>query len=93
MSTQQSIDLANRARAIYVGKLKQRLESTNLNDFLAVEPDSGEYFLGKRLLAKRFRRPARHSRIVCPSSFALGMRQRSNWDHRAVNCRFVIMAF
>ena len=30
-------------------KLREKLERTNMNDFVAIEPDSGEYFFGKTL--------------------------------------------
>ena len=49
MATQQSIELASRAEAIYEEKLKRQLESSNPDDFVAIEPDSGEFFLGKTL--------------------------------------------
>ncbi len=49
MTNKQSIELADRAKAIYDEKLKTRLESSNPDDFVAVEPESGEFFLGKTL--------------------------------------------
>lgn len=49
MASQETIDLVNRGRAVYDAKLKTNLEATNLGDFVAVEPDSGDYFLGKTL--------------------------------------------
>ena len=41
------VDVAE--EAIYEAGLRARLEKTNMNDFVAIEPDSGEYFLGKTL--------------------------------------------
>ena len=35
------MELARWAQAIYEEQLKRRLESSNANDFVAVEPDSG----------------------------------------------------
>ena len=37
------------AEAIYEEKLKDRLEKTNFGDFIAIEPESGDYFLGQSL--------------------------------------------
>jgi hypothetical protein len=63
MASQVSIDLEIRAETIYHERLKSRLESTNLDDFVAVEPESGGYFLGKTLSeaiqAARMAHPAR----------------------------------
>ena len=49
MPSQETIDLANRARAIYDASLRDELEATHRDDFVAVEPESGNYFLGKTL--------------------------------------------
>ena len=49
MVAKQTIELADRAKAIYDQRLKQRLELSNLDDFVAVEPESGDFFLGKTL--------------------------------------------
>ena len=37
---------AKKAREIYIDRLKQNLESTSLGQFVAIEADSGDYFLG-----------------------------------------------
>jgi clan AA aspartic protease len=49
MASEQSIDLANRARVIYEQQLRSRLEATNPDDFVAIHPESGDFFLGKTL--------------------------------------------
>jgi hypothetical protein len=49
MPSNKSIDLARRAQAIYEARLRQQLEPTNPDDFVAIEPESGDYFLGKTL--------------------------------------------
>lgn len=49
MASINSIDVANRAKAIYEERLKGTLEVTHLNEFVAIEPDSGDFFLGKTL--------------------------------------------
>ena len=37
------------AKRIYNERLREHLEKTNLHDFVAIEPISGEYFLGQTL--------------------------------------------
>ena len=49
MVTQQTNDVARRAKQIYEVKLRASLEATNMNDFVAIEPDSGSYYFGKTL--------------------------------------------
>jgi hypothetical protein len=47
--SQRSIDIARRAQVVYEEQLRIKLEATNLDDFVAIEPESGDYFLGKTL--------------------------------------------
>ncbi len=49
MASKLSENLGSRAIAIYQQRLKSRLESTNPDDFVAIEPESGDFFLGKTL--------------------------------------------
>jgi hypothetical protein len=49
MASAQSIELARRATAIYEQRLRNALEASNPNAFVAIEPDSGDYFLGQTL--------------------------------------------
>ena len=49
MPTNQSIDVAEKAQSIYQEQLRSKLEISNPNEFVAIEPESGEYFLGKTL--------------------------------------------
>ena len=49
MASNQSTELATRAGMIYEQKLKSRLEATNPDDFVAIEPESGDFFLGSTL--------------------------------------------
>ena len=49
MPSHSSIDIAQRAQAIYEERLRGDLEATNADEFVAIEPDSGDYFLGKSL--------------------------------------------
>jgi len=49
MAITASTDLARRAEAIYALRLKDVLEPTHRDQFVAIEPDSGDYFLGHTL--------------------------------------------
>jgi hypothetical protein len=42
-------DTASAARCIYEDQLRERLEKSHLDEFVAIEPVSGEYFLGQTL--------------------------------------------
>ena len=44
-----SQELARRAEHLYEQRLKAQLEPAHLNEFVAIEPDSGDYFLGGTL--------------------------------------------
>lgn len=44
-----SEDLARRAELIYAGKLRTDLERDHRHEFVAIEPDSGDFYLGKTL--------------------------------------------
>ncbi len=49
MVSQRSIDVARKAQVVYEGQLRAKLEATNMDDFVAIEPESGDHFLGKTL--------------------------------------------
>jgi hypothetical protein len=49
MASKESTELASRASLIYDQTLRRRLESTNPNGFVAIEPESGDFFLGSTL--------------------------------------------
>lgn len=49
MASEKTNDVATRAKKLYEETLRAKLEATNLNDFVAIEPDSGDYFFGKTL--------------------------------------------
>lgn len=49
MSTTVTAELASRAETIYAQRLKDALEADHPDEFVAIEPDSGEYFLGRTL--------------------------------------------
>lgn len=42
-------DLFKRAERSYQERLRTDLERTHLNSFVAIEPESGDYFLGRTL--------------------------------------------
>jgi hypothetical protein len=42
-------NIAQRARHIYEQRLKVRLEESHANEFVAIEPISGDFFLGQTL--------------------------------------------
>jgi hypothetical protein len=48
-SAAQSESLAERARAIYERQLSQILEAEHPNEFVAIEPESGNYYLAPTL--------------------------------------------
>ena len=41
--------LRTRATALYEGSLKAMLEPSHRDEFIAIEPDSGDYYLGPTL--------------------------------------------
>lgn len=49
MVSPNSLDVAKRAKAIYEERLKSTFEATHRNEFLTIEPDSGDYFLGSTM--------------------------------------------
>jgi hypothetical protein len=49
MNQQERDELGRRARAVYEQKLKASLERDHLHEFVGIEPDSGDYTLGKTL--------------------------------------------
>jgi len=46
---QNSENVAREAKRIYEERLRTPLEKSHMNEFVAVEPVSGEYFLGQTL--------------------------------------------
>jgi hypothetical protein len=69
MVSEQTADVARRAKQLYEDKLRAKLEVTTRNDFLAIEPDSGEYFFGKTLSEA-----IEASRAAYPTRLAFAMR-------------------
>lgn len=49
MPTNETAEVTRRAKQLYEETLRAELEVTNKDDFVAIEPDSGDYFFGKTL--------------------------------------------
>ena len=49
MASDEQTDVAARAREIYHEQLRKSLESAHTDEFVAIEPISGDYFLGRTL--------------------------------------------
>jgi hypothetical protein len=49
MVSEKTADVAHRAKRLYEETLRAKLEATNRDDFVAIEPDSGDYFCDKTL--------------------------------------------
>lgn len=49
MVSKNARSVAEEAKRIYEEKLRVSLEESHMNEFVAIEPVSGEYFLGKTL--------------------------------------------
>ena len=80
MISEKSLDVARRATKIYESQLRHDLETKHLHAFIAIEPDSGECFLGETLSeaiqAARARYPERLAfalRVGHPSAVHLGV--------------------
>jgi len=69
MISEQTADVARRATELYDEKLRSELEATNMHAFVAIEPDSGHFFLGKTLSEAM-----QASRAAYPDRLAFGIR-------------------
>jgi hypothetical protein len=49
MTTQELNDFVRRAEDFYESRLRHLLEPEHADEFVAIEPDSGDYFLGNTL--------------------------------------------
>jgi hypothetical protein len=60
--------LVSSAKQIYESRLRAELEKSHMNDFVAIEPESQEFFLGKTLTeaasAARAKFPNRLTHVV-----------------------------
>jgi hypothetical protein len=62
-------ELVQRAEAIYSSRLQAILEPAHIDEFVAIEPESGDYFLGKTL-----NEAARAARKTYPDRMTHAMR-------------------
>ncbi len=69
MVSEKTADVGRRAKQLYEETLRTKLEATNMNDFVAIEPDSGDYFFGKTLSEA-----IQASRAAHPDRLAFAMR-------------------
>ena len=79
MVSAETKSIIDRAKEIYAGLLREKLESQHLNRFVAIEPESGEYFVAdtfdEAVKAARTKYPTRVShtiRIGHPAAFHIG---------------------
>jgi hypothetical protein len=80
MASPPTIDVAHRAERIYAERLQRLLEPAHLHEFVAIEPDSGDYYLGATLSeavqAARLSHPDRLAfamRVGHPTAIHLGV--------------------
>ncbi len=69
MRTSDIDGFVRRAESVYSGRLRAILEPGHLDEFVAIEPESGDYFLGKTLSEA-----TRTARIVYPDRLTHAMR-------------------
>ena len=69
MTSTRTEDVARRATALYEERLREDLERSHMHEFVAIEPDSGDYFFGKTLS-----QAIQASRAAHPNRLAFGMR-------------------
>ena len=69
MVSKQTADVARRAKQLYEEKLRAKLELAHMNEFVAIEPDSGDYFFGSTLSEA-----IQASRMAHPDRLAFAMR-------------------
>ncbi len=83
MVSAETRSVIDRAKQIYAGQLQTSLESQHTNRFVAIEPESGDYFVedtfDKAVKAARMKYPSRLSytiRIGHVAAFHIGELQR-----------------
>lgn len=83
MVSAETKSVIERAKQIYANQLQSDLESQHMDRFVAIEPESGEYFLGdtfdEAVKSARTKYPSRLShtiRIGHRAAFHIGVLQR-----------------
>ena len=69
MTETQVAEFARRAEDVYETKLRSVLEPEHFHEFVAIEPESGDYFLGKTLSEA-----TRAARVAYPQRLTHAMR-------------------
>jgi len=69
MVSEQTADVARRAKQLCERSLRAKLEAAHRGELVAIEPDSGEFFLGKTLSEA-----IQASRAAHPDRLAFAMR-------------------
>ena len=65
MTAQDTDEFVRRAEEMYASRLRSILEPKHVDEYVAIEPDSGDYFLGKTLSeATRVARQAHPDRLT-----------------------------
>jgi hypothetical protein len=68
MVSAETKSVIDRARQIYTNQLQTELETRHMNRYVAVEPESGEYFLGdtfdEAVKSARTKYPSRLSHTI-----------------------------
>jgi hypothetical protein len=83
MVSDETRAVIDRAKRIYADRLRDDLESQHMGRFVAIEPESGDYFLAdtfdEAVMAARTKHPSRLSytlRIGQRAAFSMGGLQR-----------------
>lgn len=68
MTSQHTLEVSERAKLLYADQLQDELETNHLDKYVAIEPDSGDFFLGasygESVLAARTAHPDRISFVI-----------------------------
>lgn len=82
MISEETKTIIGRAKELYEQRLKSQLEAEHMDRFVAIEPESGDYFLGdtfdEAVKSARTKHPTRLShtiRIGHRAAFHLGVMQ------------------
>ena len=82
MVSAETKSIIERAKEIYANRLQVELESKHMDRFVAIEPESGDYFLGdtfdEAVKSARSKHPSRLShtiRIGHSAAFHIGVMQ------------------
>ncbi len=83
MVSDETRAVIDRAKRLYANRLRADLESQHMGRFVAIEPESGDYFLGdtfdEAVMSARTKYPSRLSytlRIGQRAAFSMGGLQR-----------------